>query len=162
MLIAPRHQAVDALGSLEGPCRSYLLKNIGSVFHMDFGMVSALRSVTGRMYMTTQELLHATETSTEAEFDLAYSMYLLKLDPTLALSVVIQEGSSGNPILSLDSSPRIAFVLHHLLGYKIEDAALLVEISEQEFRAQLRDAYVQLAVSCQFGDAIVLGEPALA
>src|SRR5437870_986664 len=30
---------------------------------------------------------------------------------------------NGSPILLLDSTSRIAFVLHHLLGYKIPDAA---------------------------------------
>ena len=55
---------------------------------------------------------------------------------------------SSNPILSLDAGSRIAFVLHHVLGYDIEESALLADLDEKGFRAQLRSAYVQLA-SCQ-------------
>jgi DNA-directed RNA polymerase specialized sigma24 family protein len=85
---------------------------------------------------------------------LTCSAYLLCLDEDL-----------NNPILSLDSSSRIAFLLHHLLGYKIEDAALLTDQSEKEFRGYLRSAYLQLAGS--EGDLEVhlseaLAEPALA
>jgi hypothetical protein len=71
----------------------------------------------------------------------------------------------NNPILALDSSSRSAFLLHHLLGYKIEDAALLTELSEKEFRACLRSAYLQLASRKVGPDAHlseVLAEPALA
>jgi hypothetical protein len=60
------------------------------------------------------------------------------------------EEDPDNPILWLDSPARIAFLLHHLFGHKIEEAALLVEISEKEFRTQLRSAYRQLA-PFQFG-----------
>jgi len=64
-----------------------------------------------------------------------------------------------------DSASRTAFFLHHLLGYKIEDAALLVELSEKDFRANLRSAYLQL-VSREFGPDVnlseVLEEPAMA
>jgi DNA-directed RNA polymerase specialized sigma24 family protein len=52
---------------------------------------------------------------------------------------------SGSPILLLDSTSRIAFVLHHLLGYKIGDAAAKARLTEKQYRAQLRRAYVQLA-----------------
>src|SRR5437016_9965953 len=45
----------------------------------------------------------------------------------------------------LDSAPRIAFVLHHLLGFKIRDAAAKVRLTEKQYRAQLRRAYLQLA-----------------
>jgi hypothetical protein len=51
---------------------------------------------------------------------------------------------SGNPILRLDSTSRIAFVLHHVLGYTIHDAAGKAQVSEKQFRTQLRNAYVQL------------------
>ena len=71
----------------------------------------------------------------------------------------------NNPILALDSNSRIAFLLHHLLGCKIEDAAFLTEQSEKEFRAYLRSAYLQLA-SHEVGFDVhlseVLAEPALA
>jgi hypothetical protein len=55
---------------------------------------------------------------------------------------------SSNPILSLDAGSRIAFVLHHVLGYDIEESALLADLDEKGFRAQVRSGYVQLA-SCQ-------------
>ena len=52
---------------------------------------------------------------------------------------------SGNSILLLDSVSRIAFVLHHLLGFKISDAAVKIRLTEKQYRAQLRRAYLQLA-----------------
>ena len=52
---------------------------------------------------------------------------------------------SDNPILLLDRSSRIAFVLHHVLGYRINKAAGKAQVSEKQYRAQLRNAYVQLA-----------------
>jgi hypothetical protein len=52
---------------------------------------------------------------------------------------------SGNPILLLDSTPRIAFVLHHVLGYRLKEAAAMAQIDETEYRAQLRKAYLGLA-----------------
>ena len=59
-----------------------------------------------------------------------------------------EQDISSNPILSLDAGSRIAFVLHHVLGYDIEQSAMLADLDEKGFRAQLRSAYVQLA-SCQ-------------
>jgi hypothetical protein len=56
-----------------------------------------------------------------------------------------EEDMNGNPILSLDSGSRVAFVLHHVLGYNIEESALLAEMEEKGFRMQLRSAYVELA-----------------
>ena len=55
------------------------------------------------------------------------------------------EDLDGSPILLLDSAPRIAFVLHHLLGFNIRDAAAKVRLTEKQYRAQLRRAYLQLA-----------------
>ena len=52
---------------------------------------------------------------------------------------------NGSPILLLDSTSRIAFVLHHLLGFKISDAAVKARLTEKQYRAQLRRAYLQLA-----------------
>ena len=52
---------------------------------------------------------------------------------------------NGSPILLLDATSRIAFVLHHLQGYKIGDAAAKARLTEKQYRAQLRRAYVQLA-----------------
>jgi hypothetical protein len=56
-----------------------------------------------------------------------------------------EEEANGDPILSLDSGARVAFILHHVLGYNIEQSASLVETDERRFRARLRSAYVQLA-----------------
>jgi DNA-directed RNA polymerase specialized sigma24 family protein len=52
---------------------------------------------------------------------------------------------NDSPILLLDSTSRIAFVLHHLLGFKISDAAVKARLTEKQYRAQLRRAYLQLA-----------------
>jgi hypothetical protein len=69
---------------------------------------------------------------------------------------------SGNPIFQLDSSSRVAFVLHHVVGYKIEEVATRAKMSEEEFRAQLRKAYLQLASVHLDAHSNVLGEAALA
>jgi hypothetical protein len=52
---------------------------------------------------------------------------------------------NGSPIILLDSTSRIAFVLHHLLGFKISDAAVKARLTEKQYRVQLRRAYLQLA-----------------
>ena len=83
---------------------------------------------------------------------LTNSAYLLALE---------QEISSKNPILSLDPDYQIAFVLHHILDYKIEEAALLLEMSDQKFRWLLRGAYLQLA-AVQFEPDVHFDESALA
>ena len=72
---------------------------------------------------------------------------------------------SGNPILLLDSTSRIAFVLHHVLGYKLGEAAAKAQMDETEYRAQLRKAYLRLALlhsEGQVSGAKFLEEPALA
>ena len=68
-----------------------------------------------------------------------------------------KEQANRNPILLLDSGARISFVLHHVLGYSINEAAALVRLSEQEFGAQLRKAYLQLA-SLQLGTYAIAGD----
>ena len=55
------------------------------------------------------------------------------------------EDLNDSPILLLDSTSRIAIVLHHLLGFKISDAAVKARLTEKQYRAQLRRAYLQLA-----------------
>lgn len=52
---------------------------------------------------------------------------------------------SGNPILLLDSTSRIAFVLHHVLGYTLTEGAAMAQMNEADYRAQLRKAYLRLA-----------------
>ena len=72
---------------------------------------------------------------------------------------------SGNPILLLDSTSRIAFVLHHVLGYKLGKAAAKAQMDETEYRAQLRKAYLRLAsfhAEGQVSGGRFLEEPALA
>ena len=72
---------------------------------------------------------------------------------------------SGNPILLLDSTSRIAFVLHHVLGYKLGEAASKAQMDETEYRAQLRKAYLRLASlrsEGQISGGTFLDEPALA
>jgi len=72
---------------------------------------------------------------------------------------------SSNPILLLDSSSRVAFVLHHVLRYKLGEAAAKAQMDETEYRAQLRKAYLRLASfhseEQSSGDKF-LEEPALA
>jgi hypothetical protein len=74
----------------------------------------------------------------------------------------LTQDMSGNPIFQLDSSSRVAFVLHHVVGYKIEEVATRAKMSEEEFRAQLRKAYLQLASVHLDAHSNVLGEAALA
>jgi hypothetical protein len=72
---------------------------------------------------------------------------------------------SGNPILRLESTSRIAFVLHDVLGYTIHDAAGKAQVSEKQFRTQLRNAYLQLAAARlenEFRTNHEVGESALA
>lgn len=99
------------------------------------------------------ESIQPTKATFEANLEhLTYSAYLFGLEDV------------DSPILSLDSASRSAFFLHHLPGYMIEDA-LLVELSEKDFRAQLRSAYLQL-VSREFVPDVnlseVLDKPAMA
>jgi hypothetical protein len=69
---------------------------------------------------------------------------------TSKLILSLKEQTNGNPILLLDSEARIAFVLHHVLGYSIDGAAAIALISEKEYHTHLRKAYLQLA-SLQLG-----------
>lgn len=68
----------------------------------------------------------------------------------------LRETMKGNPIVLLDSGARIAFVLHHVLGYQVREAARMAKVSEKEFRAHLRNAYLQLA-SFRVGSRTVAG-----
>jgi DNA-directed RNA polymerase specialized sigma24 family protein len=73
---------------------------------------------------------------------------LLYSDSSLATSkraLSLKEQTNGNPILLLDSGARIAFILRHVLGYSINEAAAMAQISQKEYRTQLRKAYLQLA-----------------
>jgi hypothetical protein len=68
----------------------------------------------------------------------------------------LKELTNGNPILLLDSDARIAFVLHHVLGYSINGAAAMAKMSEKKYHTQLRKAYLQLA-SLQLGAYAIAG-----
>ena len=68
----------------------------------------------------------------------------------------LKELTNGNPILLLDSGSRIVFVLHHVLGYSVNAASAMAQISEKEYHTQLRKAYLQLA-SLQLGPYAIVG-----
>jgi Sigma-70, region 4 len=157
----------------------------------------------------TPQLIETANQAIDAELDrLAYSAYLLTLDPGLAMSVVMtavedaeqhiicsppgllrrtvelslkqlrgeaaamldressafeavlygddtaaeskyppsfKQNLSGNPIVLLDYAARVTFVLHHVLGFPIAEAAAMFEMSEKNYRTQLRKAYLRLA-----------------
>ena len=61
------------------------------------------------------------------------------------LALCLKEQINGDPILLLKSAERIAFVLHHVLGYSINGAAAMAQIGGKEYHTQLRNAYAQLA-----------------
>jgi predicted DNA-binding protein (UPF0251 family) len=79
--------------------------------------------------------------SSSIEASLYSGSGVARLTPALSL----EEHASVNPILRLDSDARVAFVLHHVLGYTINEAAAMTQVSEKQFHAQLREAYRQLA-----------------
>lgn len=103
--------------------------------------------------MNYQSTRPTTEIGSELE-RLTYSAYLYGFD----------DDDMSNPILSLDSSSRTAFLLHHLFGYNIEEAASLAEMSQEEFCTHLRYAYLQLIPSQLGLDAYLnaVAQPALA
>jgi hypothetical protein len=84
---------------------------------------------------------------------------------TSKLALFSKEQMDCKPILLLDSGARVAFVLHHVLGYTINRAAAMAQISEKQYYTQLRKGYMQLA-SLQLGaytiDGHMLGHIALA
>ena len=62
---------------------------------------------------------------------------------------------TGNPILLLDSTSRIALVLHLVVGYKIREAARMAHMEEAEYRSELQRAYVQLEARNLAGNVLV-------
>src|SRR5258708_38809928 len=48
---------------------------------------------------------------------------------------------SSNPILLLDSTSRVAFVLHHLLGYTIHQAAVKARSEERRVGKECRSRW---------------------
>jgi hypothetical protein len=73
---------------------------------------------------------------------LLYSDYKV---PGLSRILRMTEDAGNNAILTLKSGSRIAFVLHHILGYAIREAATMAQMTEKGYRAHLRNAYLQLA-----------------
>lgn len=68
--------------------------------------------------------------------------------------LLFKDDASMNPILALDAGSRVAFVLHHVLGYAVNEAAALAHLKQKEFRSHLRHAYVQLT-SAQLGGVLL-------
>ena len=96
----------------------------------------------------TQESLRDIEISIDGELEqLQDSGYLL----------IHGEELNDSPILLLEPPSQIAFVLHHVLGCKIEEAALRAGISEKQLREDLFSAYRQL-VSREFGREVHFGD----
>ena len=84
---------------------------------------------------------------------------LLYSDSSFATSkwaLSLKEQTNASPILLLDSGARITFVLTQVLGYSINGAAAMAQISEKECHTQLREAYLQLA-SLQVGAQTMCG-----
>ena len=95
--------------------------------------------------LALEEVLSESGTSWDGEssaYDVVLYAHLAAINSKAFQSL---EDLSGSPILLLDSTSRVAFVLHHVLGYKIGDAAAKSRLTEKQYRAQLRRAYVQLA-----------------
>ena len=74
-------------------------------------------------------------------------LYLDYQVPSSSRIFRMNEDAGSMVILSLDSTSRIAFVLHHILGFAIKEAAAMAQMTDKEYRAHLRNAYVQLATS---------------
>jgi hypothetical protein len=108
---------------------------------------------------------NASATSDRASWAVEASLYGDSSFATSKRALSLKEQTNGKPILLLDSGARIAFVLHHVLGYSINQAAAMVQISEKKYRTQLRKAYLQLAsleLETYAIAGIMLGQVALA
>jgi len=104
----------------------------------------------------SQLRLDASAASDREPFPFEASLYSDSSFATSKRALSLKELTNGNPILVLDSSARIAFVLTHVLGYSINGAAAMAQISEKEYLTQLRKAYRQLA-SLQPGAYAIAG-----
>lgn len=104
----------------------------------------------------SQLRLDASATSDRESFPFEASLYSDSSFATSKRASSLKELTNGNPILVLDSSARIAFVLTHVLGYSINGAAAMAQLSEKEYLTQLRKAYLQLA-SLQLGAYAITG-----
>ena len=104
--------------------------------------------------LALQQLRHESNTGwfdESSAFDAVFDGHSAAVDSQAFQSL---QNLSGNPILLLDSSSRIAFVLHHVLGYKIREAAAMAQVDEKKYRAQLRKAYLKLVSFRSEGQAL--------
>lgn len=114
---------------------------------VELSLQPLLRESTARLDRESsafEALLYSEATFAESERDLSF-----------------KESMSGNPIALLDYASRVTFVLHHVLDYKISEAAGIVDMTEKEYRAHLRQAYLQLAclhVAPEVSASSVVGE----
>lgn len=76
--------------------------------------------------------------------------------PSSSRILRMNEDAGSKVILSLNSGSRIAFVLHHILGYAIKEAETMAQMTEKEYRAHLRDAYLQMASSKLGSEALAI------
>ena len=100
--------------------------------------------------------LNATAASDRESLTVEALLYGDSSFETSKQALSLKEQRNGNPIVLLDTGARVAFVLHHLLGYSVNGAAAMAQISEKEYRTQLRKAYLQLA-SVQLGAYAIAG-----
>jgi hypothetical protein len=135
-------ESVDCPPTLEQGCRTgraasqvenkgQTFKDVGTGSGSDLATWVLVPTVTGRRNVMMYESIQPAETGSDSALEhLTYSAYLFCLAEDM-----------NNPILSLDSRYHIAFLLHHVLGYRIEDAAFLTQLSEEEFRSDLLISY---------------------
>ena len=97
--------------------------------------------------LSLQQLRREANSGCDRECSAAEMVLYADQIPSSSHILRMNEDAGGNLILSLNSGSRIAFVLHHILGYTIKEAAVMSHITEKECRAHLRNAYLQLASS---------------
>ena len=132
------------------------------------GAQEDLSSRPGLLRRTVELSLQQLRRDSTARLDRESSAFetLLYGDTTAAESkrtLSFNENLSGNPIVLLDYAARTTFVLHHVLDYPITEAAAMLEMSEKENRADLRESYLQLAslqVPTAAGNSAVAEVPA--
>jgi hypothetical protein len=100
--------------------------------------------------------LDSSATSDRESFPLEALLYHDSTRSASKRALSLKALTNGNPILLLESDARIAFVLHHVLGYSINEAAAMAQITEKEYLKQLRKVYLQPA-SLQLGPYALAG-----
>jgi DNA-directed RNA polymerase specialized sigma24 family protein len=97
--------------------------------------------------LSLQQLRREANSGRDRECSAAEVVLYVHQIPSSSHILRMNEDAGSNLILSLNSGSRIAFVLHHILGYTIKEAAVMAHITEKECRAHLRNAYLQLTSS---------------